>query len=320
MITREATVLLTPESEELRFLPEGPYRHPTGKLSWVSIQHGKDSQVGAVNLLDLETGKNQSFLHPGRPGFAFPTDREGVFVVGAEQSLWLFDTVSGQSETFIDGVDDGVNGTIINDGLCYDGHLIFGVKDLAFKEHKGGLYLLRRDETQLVKLDHTQLCSNGKFIIDVDGSPTLFDIDTPTQKITACTIDFTRGQRGQLRTVVDLTDGDVFPDGMIVTPDEKSLIVAIFNPNDATIGEARQYSIQNGQLEAVWQTPGSPRVTCPQLVQHEGAVKLVLTTADEGMESSLREKNPNAGCLFIADTDFTTLNDNPVWGIPPTLR
>lgn len=316
MITREATILLTPESEDLRFLPEGPYRNPNGLLSWVSIQHGKDSTVGAVNLLNLQTGENKTCHHPGRPGFAFPTDRDGVFVVGAEHSLWLFDTNSGESNPFIDGVDEGVTGTVVNDGLCYDGHLIFGVKDLAFKEHKGGLYLLRRGETQLVKLDNTQLCSNGKFVIADAGSHTLFDIDTPTQKITACDIDFVAGKRGELRTIVDLTDGDVYPDGMIATPDEKSLIVAMFNPHDATVGEARQYGIASGELEAVWQTPGSPRVTCPQLIEHDGAIKLVLTTADEGMESDLRAKNPNAGCLFIADTDFTLLNDNPVWPIP----
>lgn len=319
MITRETTVLLTPDCEELRFLPEGPYRHPDGRMSWVSIQHGKDAKVGAVNLLDLSTGENKRFDHPGRPGFAFPTDREGTFVVGAEHSLWLFDTVSGKSTPFIEGIDDGVSGTVINDGLCYDGHLIFGGKDTAFEEHKAGLYLLRRGETQLVKLDDAQLCSNGKFIIADNGKHTLFDIDTPTQKVTACEIDFAAGKRGQLRTIVDMSDGDVYPDGMIATPDEKSLIIAMFNPHDATVGEARQYSIASGELEAVWQCEGSPRVTCPQLIEKDGGVKLVLTTADEGMDSELRAKNPNAGCLFIGDTDFTGLNDNPVYPIPAGL-
>ena len=316
MIKRDTTVLLTPESDELRYLPEGPYRNPDGRLSWVSIQHGKDSQVGAVNLLDLATGENITCPHPGRPGFAFPTDREGVFVVGSENSLRLFDTKLGESKPFVEGIDSGVSGTIVNDGLCYAGHLIFGGKDLKFEEHKAGLYLLRRGETELVRLDDAQLCSNGKFIVADNGKHTLFDIDTPTQKITACEIDFAAGKRGDLRTVVDLSDGDVYPDGMIATPDEKSLIVAIFNPHDATVGEARQYSITTGELEAVWNCQGSPRVTCPQLIQADDGVKLVLTTADEGMESALREKNPNAGCLFIGDTDFKGLNDNPVYPVP----
>ena len=320
MITRQAAVLLTPESEELRFLPEGPYRLGDGKISWVSIQHGKDSTVGAVNVLDLSSGKNETFPHPGRPGFAFPTDREGVFVVGAEHSLWLLDTTSGESKPFIQGIDRGVEGTIVNDGLCYEGNLIFGGKDLKFQDHKAGLYLLRRGETELVQLDNKQLCSNGKFIVRSEDSFTLYDIDTPTQKITACEIDFDNATRGELKTIVDMSDGDVYPDGMIATPDEKSLIVAIFNPHDATVGQARQYSIASGELEAVWECPGSPRVTCPQLVEVDGKVKLVLTTADEGMEPELRSKNPNAGCLFIADTDFDGLNDNPVYPIPVGVK
>ncbi|NND96878.1 MAG: SMP-30/gluconolactonase/LRE family protein [Pirellulaceae bacterium] len=319
MIQRDASVLLTPSSEELRFLPEGPYRNPNGMVSWVSIQHGKDSQVGAVNLLDLESLENKSFEHPGRPGFAFPTDRDGVFVVGAEHSLWLFDTNTRQSRPFVDGIDQGVSGTVVNDGLCYDGHLIFGCKDLQFADHKAGLYLLRAGETELIQLDDKQLCSNGKFIIADGDTHTLYDIDTPTQKITACEIDFAAGKRGDVRTVVDLSDGDVYPDGMILTPDQKSLIVAIFNPHDATVGEARQYCIATGMIQAIWNCPGSPRVTCPQLIEHDGGVKLLLTTADEGMDSELRAKNPNAGCLFIADTDFNSLNDNPVYPIPSGL-
>ena len=319
MITRKTTVLLTPKSEELRYLPEGPYRNPDGRLSWVSIQHGKESKVGAVNLLDLSSRQNQTFQHPGRPGFAFPTDREGVFVVGSEHSLWLFDILKGESRSFVDGIDAGVSGTVVNDGLCYNGHLIFGGKDTAFEEHKAGLYLLRRGETELVQLDDAQLCSNGKFIIADGDKHRLFDIDTPTQKVTACEIDFDAGKRGELCTVVDMSDGDVYPDGMILTPDEKSLIIAMFNPHDATVGEARQYSITNGELEAVWTCEGSPRVTCPQLVEYDGSIKLVLTTADEGMPAELRVKNPNAGCLFIGDTNFTGLNDNPVYPIPSGL-
>ena len=100
---------------------------------------------------------------------------------------------------------------------------------------------------------------------------------------------------------------------MILTPDKQSLIVAIFNPGDAEYGEARQYNIVTGELETVWTCPASPRVTCPQLVSKEGRVKLLLTTADEGMEPELRKKSHHAGCLFLADTTFDSLNENPVY-------
>ena len=47
---------------------------------------------------------------------------------------------------------------------------------------------------------------------------------------------------------------------------------------------------------------GSPRVTCPLLVERDGGVKLILTTAVEGMPADQRRRCPNAGDLFIADT------------------
>jgi hypothetical protein len=34
-------------------------------------------------------------------------------------------------------------------------------------------------------------------------------------------------------------------------------------------------------------------------------VKLVLTTAVEGMPPEMRSRCPNAGCLFVADTALT---------------
>jgi sugar lactone lactonase YvrE len=34
-------------------------------------------------------------------------------------------------------------------------------------------------------------------------------------------------------------------------------------------------------------------------------VKLVLTTAVEGMPDAIRAQSPNAGCLFIAETSLT---------------
>ena len=69
----DARPLNVPETDSLRFLPEGPI--PLGKqgwLSWVGIQHGADSHHGSINLLDLKTEENRSFDLPGRPWFCFP--------------------------------------------------------------------------------------------------------------------------------------------------------------------------------------------------------------------------------------------------------
>jgi sugar lactone lactonase YvrE len=117
--------------------------------------------------------------------------------------------------------------------------------------------------------------------------------------------------------VVDLRDGEAVPDGMILTPDGQSVIVAMYHPGSGiAVGEARQYHIDSGKLEAVWKTPGSPRVTCPQLVEFDGRIKLILTTAVEDMPADQRARNNNAGCIFIADTLFEGLPEQPVFELP----
>ena len=317
MQTIATEILYRPESAALRFLPEGPYQLPDGRISWVGIQHGADSKTGSINILNLTTGLNESFSLPGRPGFAFPTDQAGVFVTGFERSVGLFDTRTGTWSPLISDVDSDVSNTIINDAVTYDGNLIFGCKELEFKTKKAGLYLWRRGDGVLIQLRNDQICSNGKAIVkNSDGTLTMYDIDSPSKQIIRCRLDIEAGTVSGIEVVVDLTSEEIFPDGMILTPDHQSLIVALYDPGDPQAGAARQYNLSNGKLETVWTCPGSPRVTCPQLINHAGRVRLVLTTAVEHMPSEQQATHPNAGCLFVGDTGFTSIGDQPVFPAP----
>lgn len=312
--TTECRILLTPASDALRFLPEGPYSIGNHRVSWVAIQHAADSTVGSINILDLTSRTNQSYALPGRPGFAFPTDQDGVFVAGVERSLGLFDIQKQSWTEFATDVDASVDNTIINDGIVYRDNLIFGCKHLEFTEAKAGLYLWRRRDQALIPLCSDQICSNGKAVVTSDGGElSLVDIDSPTKKITIRPLNIDEGSVGPVRVVVDLNGeaDEVFPDGMILTPDGQSLIVALYAPGDLAAGTARQYCLATGKLQAVWSCPGSPRVTCPQLVEVNGAIKLLLTTAVEHMTDEQKSQHTNAGCLFIGDTSFTDVGQQP---------
>ncbi len=271
-------VVYRPETEALRFLPEGPYNVGKDRLSWVAIQHGPEAAFGSLNLLSVTCAENTSYTLPGRPGFAFPTDQPNLFLVGAERSLGLFDTTSDEWRELATGIDADVTNTIINDGVIYDGSLIFGCKDLEFATPKAGLYLWRRKDQKLIQLKRDQLCSNGKAVVQSDGNLWLYDIDSPTKRITRSILDIEAGTLAQTETVVDLSSEEVFPDGLVLTPDHQSLIVAIYNPADAEFGEARQYGLADGPLQAIWKCPGAAQVTCPQLFQNDGEVDLILTS------------------------------------------
>ena len=312
----EAEILFQPQTAAQRFLPEGPYRCPDGRVSWVAIQHGTDSLAGSLNLLDLDSLTNEEFVLPGRPGFAFPTRHAHEFLIGMERSVVLYHPQTGSMDVIADDVDREVTGTIINDGVIFDGHVVFGCKDLKFAERKAGLYLLRSGDRRVIQLSRDQICSNGKATIGCgQGRYTLYDIDSPTKQVMAWDLEITDGRITQPRVVLDLTDEPTFPDGMILTPDQQGIIVAFYDPRDSDHGQARCYDIRSGELRTIWRCDRSPRVTCPQLIERHGRIQLLLTTADEGMSPDLRAKCPHAGCLFVADTEFTGLNDNPIYPV-----
>jgi sugar lactone lactonase YvrE len=313
--TTNAELLFLPDSDALRFLPEGPTSLGEGKFSWVAIQHGPSAKSGSLNIFDVATGVNQQFDLPGRPGFAKPTTQPGVFVVGCERQLGLYDTSDRSWTVLVDGVDADVAGTIVNDGTLYANNIVFGTKDLEFKTQKAGLYLYRGSDQKLIRMRADQICSNGKDVVDSGtGGLHLIDIDSPTRKVVRYSLDVSAGELSDCTTLLDLTDLAAVPDGMIMTPDEQSMIISFYNPNAAAHGETRQYNLLSGELEHTWRTPQSPQATCPLLLEMPGgSVKLIITTAVEFMPEERRGDSPNAGGLFIADTDFRTSPATPAF-------
>jgi sugar lactone lactonase YvrE len=312
--TSTAEVLYRPTDEQLRFLPEGPYSLGDDRLSWVSIQFSPESQIGALNLLNTSTGVNESHPLPGRPGFAFPTTDDQVFIVGLERQVVLYDIRKGVVDVLADEIDGEISGTIINDGVLLRDGVVFGCKDTSFTEHKAGLYFLRRSDRRLFTLRTDQLCSNGKVTHPLGGDRfELLDIDTPTKKVVRYELDTDTGELTEATVSIDLADDIAFPDGMIELPGQDAVVIAMFNPESAEMGHAKRFCLKTGDLDGVWEVPGSPQVTCPQLARIRGEVKLVLTTAAENMSDEKKAEHPNAGCLFVADIDLDDIGEAPRW-------
>ena len=330
---RLARSLEFPDAPSLRYLPEGPVALGMGVFSWVAIQHGEGVTHGSLNLFrgsgpaGAAAGPAGSFELPGRPGFAFPCqapahdipDRDipAHFVVGCERELGLFrvDGEGGHWRPFCSGIDRDVEGTIINDGMVWEDNLIFGTKDLEFRTKKAGLYLWRGRDRTLIRLRDDQICSNGKAIRPLSDGPEaglqLIDIDSPTRQVVGYPLDIGRGRLGEPRVLIDLTGDPGVPDGAILTPDGRGLIVSLFRPEPAEYGETRLYDLDSGEPKIVWRTPGSPQNTCPALVAWGGeedpsgpAVRLVITTAVEHMSESDRRRCPHAGEIFWGETDY----------------
>ena len=207
----DAELLFRPEDQRLRYLPEGPCACGRNRLSWVAIQHGPDAKSGSLNMLDTRTRTNQTIDLAGRPGFAFPTRLPTTWVIGLERQLGLLNVQIDSWTVLVDGIDDDVEDTIINDGVVFSEGVVFGTKHLEFTDKRAGLYLWRRNDRKLIRLRNDQICSNGKVVFAGNEGWILLDIDSPTQTIVSYLLDADRGRLGASRIVVDLRGAVDFP-------------------------------------------------------------------------------------------------------------
>jgi sugar lactone lactonase YvrE len=308
--TREARVFVRTEDDEDRFLPEGP-RAVTldgrDALLWVNIQTAPDARAGAVHARYFDDGEQGVWNLRGRPGFIAPTDRPGTIFVGMEKEVGLLDLETNEF-TPLAAIPDANPRTIVNDGEVVPGGraVVFGTKDVQFKEPLAGLYVYSLHDNAVSLLAGNQTCSNGKVFVHYGSDLVLFDIDTPTRKVVRYRLDLNRKVAAFDGVALDLAGEPGFPDGMRAG-DQGTVIVAFYNPDPVPAGRAVQFDPATGERIAEWTTPGSPRVTCPCLVPRPDGIKLVLTTATEGMPAGLREKCPEAGHLFISDTDLPAI-------------
>ena len=311
MRSTEASVYIAPWTEECRFLPEGPRvitEDGHKVLLWVNIQTGVNALAGTIHGHQMEEPVDDwSLPCPGRPGFVLPIIGYTRLFAGVEKSLMVYDDVAGDWLPPLAKIPDENPRTIINDAEIVPGGkaIVFGTKDTQFDAEAklAHLYLYTVDDNRVSVLADKQVCSNGKMFATDERGLILFDIDTPTRKVVRYRLDVAARTATPDGTALDLANQVGFPDGMCDCGDG-SVIVAFYNPDFAEAGRAVRFNLTTGEAVEEWTTPGSPRVTCPLLVKRPDGVKLILTTATEGMLADMRAKCPNAGCLFIADTRF----------------
>ena len=312
MRTTEAHVFSTPKEEAQRFLPEGPRIIPpppggtSGPLWWVNIQTSPTSTHGTLqSRLWTNDGVTVTPL-TARPGFLLPTQDTFKLLVGKEKELGVLSYTTAEWRPLATIPDDNPR-TIINDAEIVPGGeaIVFGTKDMLFKDPIANLYLFTVYDNRISVLADRQTCSNGKVFRNEAAGLILYDIDTPTRKVVRYRLDLVARTATPAGDALDLAGEVGFPDGMCDCGDG-TVIIAFYNPDFAEVGKAIRFRLATGEPVEEWTTPGSPRVTCPLLVQRADGVKLILTTATEGMPAEMRSKCPDAGCLFIADTTLPT--------------
>jgi len=293
----EARPFFRPALEEQRYLAECP-RVIGGSLVWISIQYAADRPWGGINVLDLASRENVHHALPGRPGFFAETGEPGepgVLLVGLERRLVLYDlNRRAVTETLAHIPEDPR--VIINDGIAIPGGVIFGTKHLGFSEPVAALYHYDHATRQVRELLGGQTCSNGKYLHD----GLLVDIDSQPKTITEYRYDGARHELHPLRLIAQPEALPALPDGLRPMPGGQSAIVAYYNAAHVADGIAQEIRLSDGEVLTEFVLPGSPRVTCPEVWELDGATCVFFTTAIENMAPETRAIAPEAGTIFVA--------------------
>ncbi|MCS7022229.1 MAG: SMP-30/gluconolactonase/LRE family protein [Gemmataceae bacterium] len=317
-----AQVWWRPSQPAEAFLPEGPrwfIWDGQAWIVWVNIQVHPQATHGQILWAPADAPAHYRVVEcPGRPGFVLPTEQPGIVLVGMDQALYYLDLATQRWSSPLVVLPSSPPRTTINDGEATpDGQaVVFGTKDLLFREPLGRLYLYHFRQRQLFTLADGQTCSNGKVLRHEADGLILYDIDSPTRQVRRYRLDLIKGSLEDRGIALDLRDWPEFPDGMCAA-DDTSVIIALYHPGEQTSGRAVRFHLPDARLLEEWETPFSPRVTCPLLfpatgVERTGPIQLLLTTADEGMPPPLRARCTNAGCLFVAETGLQTLPPTPL--------
>jgi sugar lactone lactonase YvrE len=325
MRSTAAKVYIDFTEETDRFLPEGPrWMMLDGRpaLVWINIQISATATDGDIHIHFPGTdGSDDSGVGcPGRPGFLLPLAEPDRALVGIDKDLRIVDLADGLWSDPVARIPDDNPRTIINDAEVVPGGkaVVFGTKDTQFDAAAklAHLYLYTPDDNQVTVLASKQVCSNGKVFASDERGLILYDIDTPTRTVVRYRLDVGARKATPDGVALDLSKEPGFPDGMCGCGDGTA-IIAFYNPEFVEAGRAVRFNLTTGEAIEEWVTPGSPRVTCPLLVKRPEGVKLILTTATEGMAPEMRAKCPNAGCLFLADTTLADCPPPELVGPPP---
>ena len=237
-----------PNTEALRFLPEGPRvlqnfsQGGDPLLGWVAIQHTADVLRGSLNVLNLTTRTNQTFNLPGSPGFFAESTREGVVIVGLDRRFVLLDLTNGEvSETGITVTED--TRLLINDGIPIPGGLLFGTKH---SDNIAALYRFDCETRQVIELVDKQTCSNGKFFQADDNGPTIIDIDSDPKTITNYRFNPTFTEPVASSLIVAPESLQAFPDGLRQSADGLSIVVAFYDERAVEMDDEARAMAPNG--------------------------------------------------------------------------
>lgn len=180
-----------------------------------------------------------------------------------------------------------------------DGDLFLGSMAYENQSNEGAFYQLSRDGKKMIRLFSDVAISNG-MDWSVDKTK-MYYIDTLAMKVEL--FDYNNGQISNRRTLVEISDGMGYPDGMC-SDSEDNIWVAFWMGSCV-----RGFDGKTGKQIAEIKLPVPKVTSC--CFAGENLDQLIITTAvgNPGEEMDL-DKYPQSGYIFIANPGVTGKKTN----------
>ena len=266
----------------------------SGSAWWTDIESRR------IYRYQLETKELESWNTPERVGcFAFVEDRD-YLLVGFESGFAYYNPETGWLK-WLQKIEQDMPGTRVNDGRTdrlgrfWAGTMVENDKSPA---GSGTLYCL--DKTLEVGGKLSGLNIPNSLCWSPDSS-CMYHTDTPTRRINRYDFNTETAEISNRTTFVETPEGHM-PDGSIVDA-EGFLWNAQWGASQVV-----RYS-PTGETDLILPMP----VTQPTCVAFGGENLNILfvTSAALGLDSKALEQTPEAGNIFIYETDFTGLPESP---------
>jgi len=187
-------------------LAEGPVWF-AGALWWVDIA------AGTLNRLDPVTGINCSRGSGGFLGAAAPCT-DGRWLLARQHDCSLLDWDNGRFTPLAAPLDGVSARHRFNDGKCdAKGRFWIGTAHLNQKPNEASLFAVE-PSGRVRRVLHPLSLSNG--LAWSPDNTVFYHIDTPTRRIRRFAFDLEAGTMSDPQTLLELSDGDGWPDGMTV--------------------------------------------------------------------------------------------------------
>jgi len=250
-----------------------------------------------IHEYDPKTGAHHAHLFDVQVTVMVPR-QAGGFVLATENGLALLDRMGDKPE-FVTDPESHLPGNRFNDGKCDPhGRLWAGTMARDGAPKCGALYMLDHNLTAAPRVADIS-CSNG-LAWSSDGR-TMYYIDTPTRTVDAFDFEVETGRIANRRAVIQIPDGNGFPDGMTIDAEDKLWVAtwggwSVLRCDPATGAILEKYSL-----------PASQVTSCA--FAGDDLSDLHITSAWVGVSADEIERQPHAGGLCRLRTNTR--------GLPP---